>query len=234
MATLFCPGSAEIYDGIVRSRRWPATPFARQDGVISRDSSVIRSAPASACAVRACSPCQRAAVREDRHHSVVRPTIATFVLRAGPAEVRQVVTTRTASALRRSVVPYTTTTFLLADRPCADRRSPRLALTGWDIDILTGRGIRAPPAAFRNSDPCFMEALMSTMWSGQLCFEGFTSWSEPAAGGCQELAGIEGFDEDTATRIAGPRQGISRALMRSRDQSPGTWCHEDAVKTVPA
>lgn len=57
MAKLFAQEVPEIYDGIVEIKAVARDPGSRAKiGVVSRDSSVDRSAPASVCAARACRP----------------------------------------------------------------------------------------------------------------------------------------------------------------------------------
>ena len=76
-------------------------------------------------------------------------------------------------------------------------------LTGWDIDILTEQEeSERRQADFENSTRVFMEALNVDEVVGQLlASEGFTSVEELALVDVKELAGIEGFDEETATEL---------------------------------
>ncbi len=76
-------------------------------------------------------------------------------------------------------------------------------LTGWDIDILTEQEeSERRQADFENSTRVFMESLNVDEVVGQLlASEGFTSVEELAMVDLKELAGIEGFDEETAQEL---------------------------------
>jgi N utilization substance protein A len=76
-------------------------------------------------------------------------------------------------------------------------------LTGWDIDILTEQEeSERRQAEFQKRTQTFIEALDVDEVIGQLlASEGFTSVEELAATDEKELAGIEGFDEDTAREL---------------------------------
>jgi N utilization substance protein A len=131
------------------------------------------------------------------------PDIATFVVNAlAPAEVAKVVIDEDRERIE-VVVPDTNNQLSLA----IGRRGQnvRLAsqLTGWDIDILTEQEeSERRQADFENSTRAFMEALNVDEVVGQLlASEGFTSVEELALVDVRELAGIEGFDEETATEL---------------------------------
>ena len=76
-------------------------------------------------------------------------------------------------------------------------------LTGWDIDILTEQEeSERRQAEFENRTKVFVEALNLDEVVGQLlASEGFGSIEELALVDQKELAGIEGFDEDTAREL---------------------------------
>jgi N utilization substance protein A len=131
------------------------------------------------------------------------PDIATFVVNAlAPAEVAKVVIDEDRERIE-VVVPDTNNQLSLA----IGRRGQnvRLAsqLTGWDIDILTEQEeSERRQADFENSTRAFMEALNVDEVVGQLlASEGFTSVEELALVDTRELAGIEGFDEETANEL---------------------------------
>jgi transcription termination/antitermination protein NusA len=131
------------------------------------------------------------------------PDIATFVVNAlAPAEVAKVVIDEERERIE-VVVPDTNNQLSLA----IGRRGQnvRLAsqLTGWDIDILTEQEeSERRQADFENSTRVFMEALNVDEVVGQLlASEGFTSVEELALVDTKELAGIEGFDEETANEL---------------------------------
>jgi N utilization substance protein A len=76
-------------------------------------------------------------------------------------------------------------------------------LTGWDIDILTEQEeSERRQAEFENRTKVFVEALNLDEVVGQLlASEGFGSIEELALVDQKELAGIEGFDDDTAREL---------------------------------
>ena len=132
------------------------------------------------------------------------PDIATFVVNAlAPAEVAKVVIDEDRERIE-VVVPDTNNQLSLA----IGRRGQnvRLAsqLTGWDIDILTEAGrIRAPPGRLRelHAGVHGTRSNVDEVVGQLLASEGFTSVEELALVDIKELAGIEGFDEETATEL---------------------------------
>ena len=226
MAKLFAQEVPEIYDGIVEIKAVARDPGSRAKiGVISRDSSVD---PVGACVGMRGSRVQ-AVVNELQGEKIDiipwSPDIATFVVNAlAPAEVAKVVIDEDRERIE-VVVPDTNNQLSLA----IGRRGQnvRLAsqLTGWDIDILTEQEeSERRQADFENSTRVFMEALNVDEVVGQLlASEGFTSVEELALVDVKELAGIEGFDEETANELQNRAARISRAAgSRARGQAQGT------------
>jgi N utilization substance protein A len=203
--------------------------------VISRDSSVD---PVGACVGMRGSRVQ-AVVNELQGEKIDiipwSPDIATFVVNAlAPAEVSKVVIDEDRERIE-VVVPDTNNQLSLA----IGRRGQnvRLAsqLTGWDIDILTEQEeSERRQADFENSTRVFMEALNVDEVVGQLlASEGFTSVEELALVDVKELAGIEGFDEETAGELktrAKEYLDQQEAELEARRKELGV---EDALKTVP-
>jgi len=108
-------------------------------------------------------------------------------------------------------------------------------LTGWDIDILTEQEeSERRQADFENSTRVFMEALNVDEVVGQLlASEGFTSVEELALVDVKDLAGIEGFDEETATELQNRAKEYleqQEAELEAKRKELGV---EDAMKTVP-
>jgi N utilization substance protein A len=163
------------------------------------------------------------------------PDIATFVVNAlAPAEVAKVVIDEDRERIE-VVVPDTNNQLSLA----IGRRGQnvRLAsqLTGWDIDILTEQEeSERRQADFENSTRVFMEALNVDEVVGQLlASEGFTSVEELALVDVRELAGIEGFDEETANELQNRAKeylDAQEAELESRRKELGV---EDDMKNVP-
>ncbi|GKQ55510.1 transcription termination factor NusA [Bradyrhizobium sp. Ce-3] len=236
MAKLFAQEVPEIYDGIVEIKAVARDPGSRAKiGVISRDSSVD---PVGACVGMRGSRVQ-AVVNELQGEKIDiipwSPDIATFVVNAlAPAEVAKVVIDEERERIE-VVVPDTNNQLSLA----IGRRGQnvRLAsqLTGWDIDILTEQEeSERRQADFENSTRVFMEALNVDEVVGQLlASEGFTSVEELALVDVKELAGIEGFDEETATELQTRAREYLEQLEAELEAKRKELGVEDAMKDVP-
>src|SRR5580693_6353141 len=236
MAKLFAQEVPEIYDSIIEIRAVARDPGSRAKiGVISRDSGID---PVGACVGMRGSRVQ-AVVAELQGEKIDiipwSPDIATFVVNAlAPAEVAKVVIDEDRERIE-VVVPDTNNQLSLA----IGRRGQnvRLAsqLTGWDIDILTEQEeSERRQADFENSTRVFMEALNVDEVVGQLlASEGFTSVEELALVDIKDLAGIEGFDEETATELQNRAKEYleqQEAELEAKRKELGV---EDAVKAVP-
>jgi transcription termination/antitermination protein NusA len=236
MAKLFAQEVPEIYDGIVEIKAVARDPGSRAKiGVISRDSSVD---PVGACVGMRGSRVQ-AVVNELQGEKIDiipwSPDIATFVVNAlAPAEVAKVVIDEDRERIE-VVVPDTNNQLSLA----IGRRGQnvRLAsqLTGWDIDILTEQEeSERRQADFENSTRVFMEALNVDEVVGQLlASEGFTSVEELALVDVRELAGIEGFDEETANELQNRAREYLDRLETELEEKRKELGVEDAMKEVP-
>src|SRR4051795_11862217 len=234
MAKLFAQEVPEIYDGIVEIKAVARDPGSRAKiGVISRDSSVD---PVGACVGMRGSRVQ-AVVNELQGEKIDiipwSPDIATFVVNAlAPAEVAKVVLDEERERIE-VVVPDQQLSLAIGRRG----QNVRLAsqLTGWDIDILTEQEeSERRQAEFEKRTNVFMEALNVDEVVGQLlASEGFTSVEELAFVDAKEIAGIEGFDEDTANELqtrARDYLGQIEADLDAKRQELGV---EDAVRDVP-
>src|ERR1700687_1662384 len=236
MAKLFAQEVPEIYDGIVEIKAVARDPGSRAKiGVISRDSSVD---PVGACVGMRGSRVQ-AVVNELQGEKIDiipwSPDIATFVVNAlAPAEVAKVVIDEDRERIE-VVVPDTNNQLSLA----IGRRGQnvRLAsqLTGWDIDILTEQEeSERRQADFENSTRVFMEALNVDEVVGQLlASEGFTSVEELALVDVKELAGIEGFDDETANELQSRAREYLEQLESELENKRKELGVDDALKTVP-
>ena len=135
---------------------------------------------------------------------------ASFIVNAlQPAEVAKVVLDEDAERIE-VVVPDDQLSLAIGRRG----QNVRLAsqLTGWDIDILTEQEeSERRQKEFVERSTLFMEALDVDEMVGQvLASEGFTSVEEVAYVDADEIASIDGFDEDTASEIQSARPRISR------------------------
>jgi N utilization substance protein A len=108
-------------------------------------------------------------------------------------------------------------------------------LTGWDIDILTEQEeSERRQAEFQTRTKMFMEALDLDEVVGQLlASEGFASVEELAMVDEKELAGIEGFDEDTARELQARAQEYLAKIEGELDAKRTELGVEDALKDIP-
>ncbi|MGB6758060.1 MAG: transcription termination factor NusA, partial [Xanthobacteraceae bacterium] len=202
MAKLFAQEVPEIYDGIVEVKSVARDPGSRAKiAVVSRDSSVD---PVGACVGMRGSRVQ-AVVNELQGEKIdIIPwsqDIATFVVNAlAPAEVAKVVLDEERERIE-VVVPDQQLSLAIGRRG----QNVRLAsqLTGWDIDILTEQEeSERRQAEFENRTRMFIDTLNVDEVIGQLlASEGFGSVEELAMVDPKEIAGIEGFDDDTANEL---------------------------------
>ena len=202
MAKLFAQEVPEIYDGIVEVKAVARDPGSRAKiAVISRDSSVD---PVGACVGMRGSRVQ-AVVNELQGEKIdIIPWTAdpaNFVVNAlAPAEVAKVVLDEDRQRME-VVVPDQQLSLAIGRRG----QNVRLAsqLTGWDIDIVTEQEeSEHRQAEFEKRTNLFIEALNLDEVVGQLlASEGFSSVEELAAVDEKEIAGIEGFDEETAHEL---------------------------------
>ncbi len=215
MAKLFGQEVPEIYDGIIEVKAVARDPGSRAKmAVISRDSSID---PVGACVGMRGSRVQ-AVVGELQGEKIDiipwSPDAATFIVNAlAPAEVVKVVLDEEAERIE-VIVPDDQLSLAIGRRG----QNVRLAsqLTGWNIDILTeteesGRRQKE----FHERTQLFMEALNVDEVVGQLLTtEGFSTVEELAYIDLSELAGIEGFDADTAQEL----QSRARTYLETLDQ----------------
>ncbi|ORE86598.1 transcription termination factor NusA [Aurantimonas sp. 22II-16-19i] len=202
MAKLFTMEVPEIYDGIITIKAVARDPGSRAKiAVISSDSSVD---PVGACVGMRGSRVQ-AVVAELQGEKIDiipwSPDAAAFLVNAlQPAEVAKVVLDEDAERIE-VVVPDDQLSLAIGRRG----QNVRLAsqLTGWDIDILTEEEESSRrQKEFQERSETFMEALDVDEMVGQLlASEGFATVEEVAYVDPDEVASIEGFDEDTAQEI---------------------------------
>jgi N utilization substance protein A len=234
MAKLFAQEVPEIYDGIVEVKAVARDPGSRAKiAVVSRDSSVD---PVGACVGMRGSRVQ-AVVNELQGEKIdIIPwsqDIATFVVNAlAPAEVAKVVLDEERERIE-VVVPDQQLSLAIGRRG----QNVRLAsqLTGWDIDILTEQEeSERRQAEFENRTRMFIDALNVDEVIGQLlASEGFNSVEELALVDTKEIAGIEGFDEDTASELQTRAQEYLDKIEGELDAKRKELGVEDVLKDVP-
>jgi N utilization substance protein A len=202
LAKLFAQEVPEIYDGIIEIKAVARDPGSRAKmAVISRDSSID---PVGACVGMRGSRVQ-AVVQELQGEKIdIIPwsaQAATFVVNAlAPAEVTKVVMDEEAGRVE-VVVPDDQLSLAIGRRG----QNVRLAsqLTRWDIDILTeAEESERRQEEFRRRTSLFVEALdVDDVIAGLLVTEGFSTVEELALTPQEELAEIEGFDENVAGEL---------------------------------
>ena len=234
MAKLFAQEVPEIYDGIVEVKAVARDPGSRAKiAVQSRDLSVD---PVGACVGMRGSRVQ-AVVNELQGEKIdIIPwsqDIATFVVNAlAPAEVAKVVLDEERERIE-VVVPDQQLSLAIGRRG----QNVRLAsqLTGWDIDILTEQEeSERRHAEFENRTRMFIDALNVDEVIGQLlASEGFTSVEELALVDAKEIAGIEGFDEDTASELQTRAREYLAKIEAELDAKRLELGVEDALKEIP-
>ena len=107
-------------------------------------------------------------------------------------------------------------------------------LTGWDIDILTEQEeSERRQAEFENRTRMFIDTLNVDEVIGQLlASEGFNSVEELAMVDVKEIAGIEGFDEDTAGELQTRAREYLARIEAELDAKRRELGVEDALKDI--
>ncbi|HZW47098.1 MAG TPA: transcription termination factor NusA, partial [Microvirga sp.] len=233
MAKLFAQEVPEIYDGIVTVQAVARDPGSRAKiAVSSRDSSID---PVGACVGMRGSRVQ-AVVGELQGEKVdIIPWSqdqATFIVNAlQPAEVVKVVLDEEADRIE-VVVPDDQLSLAIGRRG----QNVRLAsqLTRWDIDILTeAEESERRQDEFRKRSGLFVEALdVDDVIAGLLITEGFASVEDLVNVDDEELAGIEGFDENIAAELKRRAQAFLDRRDAEQDQRRVELGVEDAVAEV--
>ncbi|HEY1857927.1 transcription termination factor NusA [Acidocella sp.] len=217
LAKLFAQEVPEIYDGIIEIKAVSRDPGSRAKmAVISRDQSID---PVGACVGMRGSRVQ-AVVAELQGEKIDiipwSPNVATFVVNAlAPAEVSKVVMDEEAGRVE-VVVPDSQLSLAIGRRG----QNVRLAsqLTRWDIDILTeAEESERRQEEFRRKTGLFVEGLdVDDMIAGLLVQEGFESIEDLATAPEEELASIEGFDENVAAELK--RRGETFLARQATEQ----------------
>jgi N utilization substance protein A len=208
LAKLFAAEVPEIYDGIIEIKAVARDAGSRAKmAVISRDSSID---PVGACVGMRGSRVQAVVAELQGEKIDIIPwssDIATFIVNAmAPAEVSKVVLDDESKRVE-VVVPDEQLSLAIGRRG----QNVRLAsqLTRYDIDILTEAGeSERRQEDFNKRSALFVEALdVDDMIAGLLVTEGYGSIEEIVEVDDEELAGIEGFDENIAAELK--RRGMA-------------------------
>ncbi len=202
MAKLFTQEVPEIYEGIIEIKAVARDPGSRAKiAVISRDSSID---PVGACVGMRGSRVQ-AVVGELQGEKIdIVPwtsDIASFIIHAlAPSQVAKVVLDETAHRMD-VVVPEDQLSLAIGRRG----QNVRLAsmLSGWDIDIMTEEEESKKRAEeFKTRSELFIGGLdIDEVIAHLLIAEGFRTMEEIVETPLDEMAQIEGFDEDVAQEL---------------------------------
>jgi N utilization substance protein A len=161
------------------------------------------------------------------------PSAASFIVNAlQPAEVAKVVLDEDAERIE-VVVPDDQLSLAIGRRG----QNVRLAsqLTGWDIDILTEQEeSERRQKEFVERSALFMDALNVDEMVGQvLASEGFTSVEEVAYVEAEEIATIDGFDEDTASEIQQRAREYLEKIESEHDDKRKALGVADELREIP-
>ncbi|MFD0848338.1 transcription termination factor NusA [Sphingosinicella xenopeptidilytica] len=233
MKKLFAQEVPEIYDGIIEIKAVARDPGSRAKiGVISRDSSID---PVGACVGMKGSRVQ-AVVQELQGEKIDiipwSPDIATFVVNAlQPAEVAKVVIDEEEQRIE-VVVPDDQLSLAIGRRG----QNVRLAsqLTGHQIDIMTeaDESERRQKEFVERSEMFMNELDVDETLAQLLVAEGFTELEEVAYVETDELAAIEGFDEDLAGELQNrATEGLERREAANREERRALGV-EDALAAI--
>jgi N utilization substance protein A len=202
MAKLFAQEVPEVYDGVIEIRAAARDPGSRAKmAVLSNDGSID---PVGACVGMRGSRVQ-AVVAELQGEKIDiiqwSPDEPTFIVNAlAPAEVSKVVLDEEDERVE-VVVPDEQLSLAIGRRG----QNVRLAsqLTGWQIDIITeSQDSERRQREFAERTSLFQEALdVDEVIAQLLVTEGFAAVEDIAWVDENELATIEGFDEDTAAEL---------------------------------
>jgi N utilization substance protein A len=234
MVRLFAQEVPEIYDGIIEIRAVARDPGSRAKiGVISKDSSID---PVGACVgmrgVRV-----QAVVQELQGERIdIIPwsqESATFIVNAlAPAEVTKVVLDEDTHRVE-VVVPDEQLSLAIGRRG----QNVRLAsqLTGWQIDILTeAEESERRQKEFAERTKLYMDTLDVDETVAQLlASEGFATIEDVAYVPLDELASVEGFDEETAQELQNRALEFIEARNKELDDKRRELGVEDDVIAVP-
>ncbi|UIJ45628.1 transcription termination factor NusA [Sphingomonas cannabina] len=234
MKKLFAQEVPEIYDGIIEIKAAARDPGSRAKiGVISHDSSID---PVGACVGMKGSRVQ-AVVQEMQGEKIDiipwSPDTATFVVNAlQPANVARVVIDEEDDRIE-VVVPDDQLSLAIGRRG----QNVRLAsqLTGKGIDILTETDAseKRQQEFVRNSETFQNELDVDETLAQLLVAEGFSELEEVAYVELDELASIEGFDDELAQELQSRAQeALERREEANREQRRALGV-EDDLATMP-
>lgn len=234
MRKLFAQEVPEIYDGVIEIKACARDPGSRAKiGVLSQDSSID---PVGACVGMRGSRVQ-AVVQELAGEKIDiipwSPDTATFVVNAlQPAQVSKVVIDEEDSRIE-VVVPDDQLSLAIGRRG----QNVRLAgqLTGHQIDIMTeaAESEKRQKEFVERSELFERELELDETLAQLLVAEGFTSLEEVAYVETEELASIEGLDEEVASELQRrAEEALERREAGYREQRRALGV-EDDLAAIP-
>jgi N utilization substance protein A len=234
LAKLFAQEVPEVYDGVIEIRAVARDPGSRAKmAVLSNDSSID---PVGACVGMRGSRVQ-AVVAELQGEKIDiiqwNNDEPTFIVNAlAPAEVSKVLLDEEEERVE-VVVPDEQLSLAIGRRG----QNVRLAsqLTQWQIDIITeSQDSERRQREFTERTALFQESLDVDETIAQLLVtEGFAAVEDIAYVDDEELANIEGFDEDTAHELQSRAREFLDREANELDQKRRDAGVEDALLEVP-
>ncbi|WP_303827252.1 transcription termination factor NusA [Asticcacaulis taihuensis] len=233
MAKLFAQEVPEIYDGVIEIKSVARDPGSRAKmAVLSNDNSID---PVGACVGMRGSRVQ-AVVAELQNEKIDiiqwSPDEATFIVNAlAPAEVSKVVLDEEEDRVE-VVVPDEQLSLAIGRRG----QNVRLAsqLTGWQVDIITeSQDSERRQKEFAERTALFQEALdVDEVIAQLLVTEGFSSIEDLAFVDENEIAVIEGFDEETASELQARARDFLEREATEQDNKRKELGVEDGVLDI--
>ncbi|WP_294192076.1 transcription termination factor NusA [uncultured Sphingomonas sp.] len=234
MKKLFAQEVPEIYDGIIEIKAAARDPGSRAKiGVISHDSSID---PVGACVGMKGSRVQ-AVVQEMQGEKIDiipwSPDTATFVVNAlQPANVARVLIDEEDDRIE-VVVPDDQLSLAIGRRGQNVRLASQLTAKAIDILTETDSSEKRQAEFVKNSDTFQNELDVDETLAQLLVAEGFSELEEVAYVELDELAGIEGFDEDLAQELQSRAQeALERRETAQREERRALGV-EDALAELP-
>ncbi len=234
MKKLFAQEVPEIYDGIIEIKAAARDPGSRAKiGVISHDSSID---PVGACVGMKGSRVQ-AVVQEMQGEKIDiipwSPDTATFVVNAlQPANVSRVLIDEEEDRIE-VVVPDDQLSLANGRRGQNVRLASQLTAKAIDILTETDASEKRQQEFVRNSELFQNELDVDETLAQLLVAEGFSELEEVAYVELDELAGIEGFDEDLAQELQSRAQeALERREAAAREERRALGV-EDALADLP-
>ncbi|MBK6299401.1 MAG: transcription termination/antitermination protein NusA [Sphingomonadales bacterium] len=234
MKKLFAQEVPEIYDGVIEIKAAARDPGSRAKiGVISRDGSID---PVGACVGMKGSRVQ-AVVQEMQGEKIdIIPwseDTATFVVNAlQPATVSRVVIDEEEGRIE-VVVPDDQLSLAIGRRGQNVRLASQLTNSAIDIMTETDASEKRQREFVENSEMFQNELDVDETLAQLLVAEGFGALEEVAYVGVDELAGIEGFDEELAAEL----QSRAQEALDRREEANRTLRRElgveDAIAEMP-